>query len=328
MRLAAIGFLFLLLLIPLAHKRWKRRNKPARVRFSLPVPAAVARVTPFQTLLAMRYLAFALLVFALARPQFSFRQTERNVSGIDIFLSFDISRSMDIEDMSGRSRLDVARETIENFIKRREHDRIGLIVFSGEAVTMVPPTLDTGLLLKAVSDAEPGSLRDGTAIGDGLATAVARMKDSKAKSKIIILLTDGKENVGQVGGETAGELARGYGLKVYTIGIGQPGKAKLPIRQRIGGGKSVVTSYQWMDNEIDLELLEDIARKTGGKFYHATDGGALEAVFNDIDQLEKTEIKSTERVRYEERYSGYIAVALMILMLEQFLSRSLWRVVP
>jgi Ca-activated chloride channel family protein len=250
------------------------------------------------------------------------------VSGIDIFLSFDISRSMDIEDMSGRSRLDVARETIENFIKRREHDRIGLVVFSGEAVTLVPPTLDTGLLLKAVTEAEPGSLRDGTAIGDGLATAVNRLRDSKAKSKIIILLTDGKENVGQVGGSTAGELARGFDLKVYTIGIGQPGRAKLPIRQRTGGGKSVVTGYQWMDNEIDLELLEEIAKKTGGKFYHATDSGTLEDVFNDIDQLEKTEIKSTERVRYEERYMGYLIAALMLLLLEQFLSRTFWRVIP
>ncbi len=328
MRLEDLWFLALLLLIPLAHRHWRRRNRPARVRFSLPVPSAVARVTPFQTLLIMRYLAFGLLVFAFARPQFSFKQTERSVSGIDIFLSFDISRSMDIEDMSGRSRLDVARETIDSFIKRREHDRIGLIVFSGEAVTVVPPTLDTGLLLKAVAEAEPGTLRDGTAIGDGLATAVNRLKDSKAKSKIIILLTDGKENVGQVGGETAGELAAGYGLKVYTIGIGQPGKAKLPIRQSVGGGKRVTTGYQWMDNEIDLELLQEIARKTGGKFYHATDTSALEAVFADIDQLEKTEIKSLERVRYEERYAGYVVIALMLLMLEQALSRSVWRVVP
>jgi Ca-activated chloride channel homolog len=325
-RLSHWPFLLLLALIPLLHRWWSRRNKPARVKFSLPIPKEVGKSDPQKALLALRYLGLALLLVALARPQASFRQTERVVSGIDIFLVMDISRSMEIEDLSERSRIDVARETIQSFVRRRDNDRIGFVMFSGEAVTMVPPTLDYALLQKSVREAEPGTLKDGTAIGDGLATAVNRLRDSKAKSRIVILLTDGKENIGQVGGETAGELAKGYGIKVYTIGVGKPGRAKMPIRQRTPFG-NVITTYQWMDNEIDLELLSQIADKTGGKFYHANDEGSLEHVFRDIDQLEKTEIKANERVRYEERYMAWLELGLILLLLEQLLARTFWRVV-
>lgn len=324
MRLAHWGFLFLLLLIPLLHRWWVRRNKPARVSFPLAIPAQARARSPFKLLLALRYAAIALLLVALARPQSSYRQTERSVSGVDILMVMDTSASMNIEDMAERDRLSIAKETMDQFIKGRENDRIGFVVFSGEPLTLVPLTLDYGLLLKALQDAETGVLKDGTGIGDGLSLAVGHLRNSKAKSRVIVLLTDGDNNVGQVDPATAGELAAGYGIRVYTIAIGKEGRVRVPIKHR-GVMGNVVTSYQWMNNALNPELLTHIAKITSGRFYRVTEADALPSVFKEIDQLEKTEVKSTERVRYEEAFQKWVKFALLFLLIELVLSVGWWR---
>jgi Ca-activated chloride channel family protein len=244
--------------------------------------------------LGLKYLSLALLVVALARPQSSYKQTERTINGIDIMMLLDVSASMSIEDLAERSRLEVATDTMEGFVKGRQNDRIGFVMFSGEPLTMVPPTLDYGLLLHSLHQATMGLLKDGTAIGDGLALAVSHLKASKAKSKVVILLTDGDNNLGQIDPATAGELAKGFGIRVYTIAIGREGRVKMPIKHKSLFGNTV-TTYQWFDNALNPELLKRIADLTGGKFYRVTDESTLESVFKEIDQLEKSEIKAREK---------------------------------
>lgn len=327
MRLAHWPFLFLLLLVPLLHRWWSRRNRPARITFSLPVPKAVAHSNPVRILMALKYASFAFFVISLARPQTSFKQTERTVSGIDIMMVMDFSASMNIEDLAERSRLEIAKEVMENFIKGRNNDRIGLVIFSGEPLTLAPPTLDYGLVLRALKDAQIGVLKDGTGIGDGLSLAVNRLRNSTAKSKVIVLLTDGDNNVGQVDPATAGELSAGYGIRVYTIAIGKEGRVRMPIRHK-GVFGNTVTNYQWFENALNPELLQQIAARTNGKFYRVTDYDTLESVFKEIDQLEKVEVKSTEKVRYEEIYQKPLKLGFFLLILEQLLERGWWRVLP
>jgi Ca-activated chloride channel family protein len=327
MHLDSWPFLLLLLLMPILHRWWKARNKPARVRFSLPVPESVAIKNPLKKILILKYLGLALLIFALARPQKGFHQTERTTSGIDIMMVMDVSASMNIEDLSERSRLDIAKETMESFILGRQNDRIGFVIFSGEPVTLAPPTLDYGLLLRALRQAQPGVLKDGTAIGDGLSLAISHMRASQAKSRIVILLTDGDNNVGQVDPATAGELAAGYGVKVYTIAIGREGRVKMPIRHR-GVFGNTFTTYQWFDNALDPELLKLIANTTHGKFYRVTDESTLSSVFKEIDQLEKSDVKSKEKIRYEEAFQTPLKLGFLVLVIEQILARGWWRLLP
>lgn len=327
MRLAHWGALLTLILVPLLHRWWTHRNRPARIRFPLALPAAVKRGNPARVLMLLRYLALVALVFALARPQASFRQTERVVSGIDVMLVMDVSASMNIEDLSERSRLDHAKEVMENFVKGRQNDRIGMVVFSGEPVTLAPPTLDYGLVLKSIRDVATGVLKDGTGIGDGLGLAVNRLRQSRARSRVIILLTDGDNNVGQIDPMTAGELAAGYGIRVYTIAIGREGRVRMPIRQQ-GAFGNVITTYQWFENALNPELLRKIAERTHGKFYRVTDADTLEKVFQEIDRFEKSEVKQNEKVRYEERFQQPLGYALILLGLELALGRFLWRVLP
>lgn len=327
MRFANWPFLFLLLLIPLLHRWWIRQNKKPALRFSLPIPASLRSPNPQKYLMVIRYIALCFFVFALARPQNSFKQVQRHVSGIDIMISFDVSASMNIEDLADRSRLEVAKDTVENFIRGRQTDRIGFVIFSGEALTLSPPTLDYGLVLNGLRQATIGVLRDGTAIGDGLSVAVGHLRSSQARSKVIILLTDGDNNLGQIDPATAGELAAGYEIKVYAIAIGREGRVKMPIRTRTVFGNTV-TAYQWFENALNPELLQHIAKITKGKFYRVTDESALDSVFKEIDQLEKTDVKSSEKVRYEEMFPIFIKAGLLLLLIEWILSRSLWRVLP
>jgi len=316
-----------LLLLPLLHQWWAKRNRPPRVHFSLPIPTALSLKNPLKILLIMKYVGLVFLIFALARPQSSFNQVERTTSGIDITLILDVSASMNIEDLAERSRLDVAKDTLESFIRGRDSDRIGFVIFSGEPLTMAPPTLDYGLLLNALKQASTGVLKDGTAIGDGLALAVNHLRSSKAKSRVIILLTDGDNNVGQVDPATAGELAAGYGIKVYTIAIGREGRVKMPIRHKSVFGNAI-TTYQWFDNALNPELLQQISKLTHGKFYRVTDESTLDSVFKEIDQLEKSDVKKKEKVRYNEKYEWPLKLGLLILLMEQLLARGWWRVLP
>ncbi len=242
-------------------------------------------------------------------------------------MALDVSASMNIEDLADRSRIEVAKDTMEHFIKGRQNDRIGFVMFSGEPLTLAPPTLDYGLLLRALHQASIGVLKDGTAIGDGLALAVGHLKASKAKSKIVILLTDGDNNLGQIDPATAGELAQGFGIRVYTIAIGREGRVKIPIRRRgLLGGE--VTTYQWMENALNPELLQLIAKKTQGKFYRVTDESTLEKVFKEINQLEKSEIKAKEKVRFDENFQFPLRVGILLLLLVQLLERVAWRFLP
>lgn len=327
MRFAEPIILGLLLLIPLLHFFWVKRNRPPRVTFSLPIPKGVKSSHPYKVLLLIKYISLIFAIVALARPQSSYRQTERKVSGIDIMMVMDVSASMNIEDLSERARLDIAKETMENFIKGRNNDRIGFVIFSGEPLTLAPPTLDYGLVLKSLRDVETGVLRDGTAIGDGLSMAVNRLKDSKAKSRIVILLTDGDSNIGQVDPATAGDLAAGFGIKVYTIAIGREGRVRMPIRRK-GVMGNVVTTYQWFDNALNPELLQQIAQQTEARFYRVQDEGALTQVFNEIDQLEKSEVKTNEKIRYDEMYEKPLTLASVLFVAEKVVSRFWWRILP
>jgi len=327
MRLSSWGFLFLLLLLPLLHRWWMHRNRPARVTFPLKVPTMAGVKNPLRAIFALKYIAFAMIVFALARPQESYRQTERSVNGIDIMMVMDVSASMNIEDLNERSRFDVAKEVMDSFVRGRSNDRIGFIIFSGEPMTLAPLTLDYSLVLKGIQDARSGILKDGTAIGDGLSLAVNRLRDSKAKSRVIILLTDGDNNVGQVDPATAGDLAAGYGIRVYTIAIGKEGRVRMPIRRQGPFGNQIVT-YQWFENALNPELLQHIAKITDGRFYRVQEADTLEKVYKEIDQLERSEVKSTERVRYDEQFQKPLKLGFALLVLEKFLSYGMWRFLP
>jgi Ca-activated chloride channel family protein len=320
-------FLLLLVLIPIFHHFWMKRNRPARVSFSLPIPATVGGRDPSRFLLLLKYIGIALVIVAMARPQTSYRQSERSVNGVDIMLVLDLSASMNIEDLGDRSRIDIAKETMENFVKGRQNDRIGFVGFSGEPLTLAPPTLDYGLVLSAIHDTYIGLLKDGTAIGDGLALAVSHLRNSKAKSRVVILMTDGDNNLGQVDPATAGELAAAYGIRVYTIAIGREGRVKLPIKMQNAFGNTVV-SYQWLDNALNPELLQLIAKTTKGRFYRVTDESTLQSVFKEINQLEKTEIKTKENVKYDEIFQKPLKAGLVVLLIEQLLERGWWRILP
>jgi Ca-activated chloride channel family protein len=316
----------LLILIPLLHRWWVRRNRPASFIFPFPMPRTVSSTAALWVPLLLKYIALAFFVFALARPQNAHKYTERSVNGIDILMVMDVSASMNIEDLAEQSRLEVAKHTMREFIKGRQNDRIGFVIFSGEAVTLSPPTLDYGVVLQNVGEIRTGALKDGTAIGDGLALAVGRLRESQAKSKVIILLTDGDNNVGQVDPATAGDLADGYGIKVYTIAVGREGRVKLPIRTQIAG--QTVTTYQMFENALNPTLLEHIARLTNGKFYRVTDAKTLESVFKEIDQLETTKVQAKEHIRYDELFSEPLKWGVIFLILERLLSFGWWRIIP
>lgn len=324
MRFAAWPFLLLLLLLVPAWRRWLSANKPPLLKYSVAVPKDIIRKDPQIFLLALKMAAVAALIVALARPQASYRDSIRSSLGIDIMLVMDVSASMNAIDMDEQDRFTVAKATIESFIKGRSEDRIGLILFSGEPITAAPLTLDYDLVLKAVSSAASGILKDGTGIGDGLALAVTRLKDSLAKSKVVVLLTDGDNNVGQVDPATAGDLAAGFGIKAYTIAIGKEGRVKIPIKTKSLFGADTVT-YAVQDNALNTELLQHISKVTGGNFYRVQDPKTLDQVFKEIDSLERNKVEINEKVRYEERFYWPLSLAVLLLFLEKLLRGLVYR---
>ncbi len=324
MRFAFWQALLLLPILPWLMRWAYRQAKPPYFVFSRALGTRFSKRDPRFFLLSMRGVALALMVVALARPQSSFHQQERKVSGIDILMVMDVSASMLAEDLAEKSRLDIAKDTMIRFIQGRENDRIGFVNFSGEPLTLAPPTLDYGLLTNAVKQIETGKLRDGTAIGDGLSLGVSRLKNSTAKSRIVILLTDGDNNIGQVSPADAGELAKGFGIKVYTIAIGREGPVRIPVVQKLPGG-AVRKEYFTQQNALNTEILEVIAQNTGGKFYRVQDLETLEEVFGEIDQLERTDVQTREKVKYEEQFAWFLKLALFVLLLEKILARLLWR---
>lgn len=265
----------------------------------------------------LRCVAVGLLIVALARPQSSEKGSKTTTQGIDIILAMDVSGSMLARDFDP-DRITVARDVAGKFIVDRTNDRIGLVVFAGESYTQSPLTTDKGSLLTLLGQVKSGVIEDGTAIGLGLATAVNRLKESDAKSKVIILLTDGVNNTGQIAPLTAAEIAESYGIRVYTIGVGRQGMAPYPVIDMWGN-----ISYQQMKVEIDEKILTDIADMTGGEYFRATDRRTLSEVYDKINQLEKTKIETDDFVRYNELYLGWLLAAMAVLVVE-FLVRFLW----
>lgn len=267
----------------------------------------------------LQVLSFILIVIAIARPQFKNTTVERNAEGIDIVLTLDISTSMKAEDLKP-NRLEAAKSVADDFISKRISDRIGLVLFARQSFTMVPPTLDYDLLKNLLDDVEMGVIEDGTAIGMGIATAVNRLKDSNAESKVIILLTDGQNNSGEIDPVTAADLALSHDIKVYTIGAGTRGTAPYPVRDPVFGDR-----YQNIEVNIDEEMLTQIAEMTGGAYFRATDTDRLQEIYDEIDELEKTEIEEVIYTDIEDLYPRFLLPGILLLILsivsEQFVFR-------
>jgi Ca-activated chloride channel family protein len=257
---------------------------------------------------ALKLGGMASIIVALARPQLPLQSISIEAEGIDIMLSMDVSSSMLAQDFSP-DRLEASKKVAADFIDRRPNDRIGLISFSGESYTRCPLTTDHVVLQELLSTMQCGLIGDGTAIGMGLANAVKRLKDSKATSKVAILLTDGVNNTGYASPAQAAEAAQKLGVRVYTIGMGTRGKARSPIAINARGEYI----YGFTEVEIDEALLQEIALKTGGQYFRATDMKSLEAIYNEIDRLERSKIESTAVKRYEERFHKWLWTALLLL---------------
>ena len=260
-------------------------------------------------LFALEMCALALLIVALARPQSSSKNQKINVEGIDIVLTMDISSSMLAQDLKP-DRLEAAKNVAADFVKGRPGDRMGLVVFASETFTQVPLTTDHSMLLNMLKDMKCGMLEDGTAIGDGLASSVSRLKDSEAISKVVILLTDGDNNAGSVDPATAAEMAKLFGIRVYTIGAGTRGTAPYPVQTPFGG-----IQYQQIPVNINEPLLQQIADETGGKYYRATSNEKLQQIYDEIDQLERSKIEINEFTRVHEEFLPLVIWSLALLLL-------------
>ena len=268
-----------------------------------------------------RLAAAVLLIVALARPQLGFHWRETTTEGIDIQLALDVSGSMGAEDFEPKNRLHVAKEVMDEFVAGRPGDRIGLVVFAGSALTKAPPTSDRSMLRSLLDRVELHQLPDGTAIGLALASATSRLKDSEAESKIVVLVTDGDNNAGQIDPASAAAVADGLGVKVYTVAVGtRSGKVPIPVPVRDPlTGETRIRKIPW-EVRVDKELLKKIATRTGGEFFRAHDPEALREIFRAIDELEKTPLEVQELVRYREVYRPLAWSALTLLLLPMALT--------
>jgi Ca-activated chloride channel family protein len=268
---------------------------------------------------ALRMLVVLLLAVVLARPQSTSSWQDVTTEGIDIVMALDISGSMLAEDFKP-NRLEAAKKVAKAFIGNRPNDRLGLVVFAGESFTQCPLTTDHSVILNLFEGVKSGMLEDGTAIGMGLGTAVKRLKDSEAISKVVILLTDGDNNAGSIAPATAAEIAKEFGIRVYTIGVGTRGTAPFPVVDPFGR-----THYQDMEVKINEELLGRIASLTGGKYFRATDNSSLEAVYQEIDEMERSKIDVTEYRKRKEEYLPFAITALLLLACEVLMKQTVLR---
>jgi Ca-activated chloride channel homolog len=324
--------LSLLVFVPLLGyvlNRKQRRHQTAGLRFASLDMVRHARTwrSRLRPLLSLaRLLAMALIIIGLARPQLAQAKEVVHGEGIDLIIAQDISGSMGSLDFQPQNRLEAAKTVVEDFISRRTYDRIGLVVFAHEAFNQSPMTTDHAVLerlLKMVKLAPDLQLEDGTAIGHGLANAANMLKDSKARSRVIILLTDGANNAGEISPETAADAARALGIKIYTIGMGRSGQVPVPVDSPFGG-KEIV--YQ--ESDLDEALLQQIAEKTGGQYFRATDTAELQRIYDRIDALEKSQIEITHYSEAIELIGWVLLPALMLVLAEQFLSHTLFRRIP
>jgi Ca-activated chloride channel family protein len=306
----------------------KRRLQSATVKYSdLKIIRRSARSgrQRFRFLLIVfRILAIAFFIIAFARPQAGTENREVSAETVDIMLALDVSGSMKAEDFErNTSRLHIAKEEIKDFINKRTSDRIGLVVFSASSFTQCPLTLDYGVLLNFLDQVKFGMIKDGTAIGMALANSINRLRESQSKSKVIILLTDGVNNAGQIDPLTAATIAKTMDVKIYTIGVGKPGNAMYPVDDPIFGKR-----YVYLPNEIDEESLREIAQKTGGKYFRARSKEELAEIYDEIDQLEKTEIKVSEYIQYRELFIIFVYLGLGFLIFEMLLGHTFFRKIP
>jgi len=320
-------FFWLLLLIPvyLIFKAWKFVGKKETVlTFSSTeklsdIPAGWKSYLTWLTPLVYTA-AFGLIVTAMARPQLQNSTVEQSAEGIDIVISMDISSSMMAEDIKP-NRLIASKELASDFIDKRISDRIGINVFARESFTVVPPTLDYNLLKNMLETIDLGMVRDGTAIGMGLATAINRLKDSEAESKVIILLTDGMNNAGEIDPITAGDMAASFGIRIYSIGVGSRGTAPYPVDDPIFGRR-----YQNVEVNIDEEMLTQISQQSGGRYWRATNAEEYEEIYGEIDELEQSEIEEIIYIDYEEQYFPYLLAGIIMVIIgffnERFITRS------
>lgn len=322
------GFLYLLLVIlPLiAWYIFYNKKTNATIQIST-LEAFAEKQTSYKKILkhflfALRLIAISLLIIALARPQSTDRWENVDTMGIDIMLAMDISGSMLARDFKP-DRLEAAKAVATEFISGRRNDRIGLVIFSAESFTQCPLTTDHAVLINLFRDVKSGMVEDGTAIGLGLATAVNRLKDSEAKSKVIILLTDGVNNQGVIDPITAAELAKTFGIRVYAIGVGSKGEAPYPVQDIWGR-----TVYRNMPVEIDEATLKEIADMTGGKYFRATNNTSLKKIYEEIDKLEKSKINVKEYSKKEEQFMPLVLIALLLIIIEILVNKTVLRSIP
>ncbi|HTN47373.1 MAG TPA: VWA domain-containing protein [Flavipsychrobacter sp.] len=316
-------FLGLLLLIPLMIW-WEQKKQQRNPAFRLSSTYHIRQVTPswrvrFRPVLwVLRMLTLVGIIIALARPQSSNVTESIDSDGIDIVLSIDVSGSMLAEDLKP-NRIEAAKKVATDFVDKRMTDRIGLVIFSGESFTLCPITIDHNVLKQQIDGIKSGMLEDGTAIGEGLATAVDRIRKSNGKSKIIILLTDGVNNVGKIGPELALEIAKAYKIRVYTIGVGTKGMAPYPVPTPMG------MQMQMQEVQIDEALLQKISKETGGKYYRATNNKSLASIYADIDKLEKNKVEISSFKHYAELFFPFAMLAVICLTLEMLLRYTVFR---
>lgn len=320
-------FFWLFLILPLILIWYILKNKKIHESLSYSSAGVFENFKPsfrqrFRHLpIVLRLISLSLIIIVLARPQSSSSRRSIDSEGIDIVIAMDVSGSMLAQDFKP-NRLEAAKEKAIDFVKARSNDRVGLAIFAGEAFTQSPITIDHEVIKTLISEIETGRIKDGTAIGDGLAIAVNRLKDSKAESKVAILLTDGVNNTGFISPETAAELAKTYGVKVYTIGVGSQGKAPYPATDPFGRTRLVN-----VDVEIDEDNLTKIAELTGGEYFRATNNESLKKIYSKIDELEKTKIEVSYFNDYNEEYLGFAVIAGAILLCELILRYTILRTV-
>jgi len=290
---------------------WRRRRKPAAIIFSRVAalakgPRAGRGVT--RVMFTLRNLALLGAVLALARPRSGARAEDVTTEGINIVIAFDISSSMLAQDFQPQNRLEVARQKIKEFVALRKSDRIGVVAFSGEALTQVPLTTDYPVVQAAISNMQPGQLEDGTAIGTAIATAANRLKDAPGPSKVMLLVTDGVNNRGSIDPRTAGRAAAAVGIRIYAIGVGTEGMAPVPVGRGLFGLR-----YEMRPVEIDDALLTEVARNTGGRYFRARDAAALDRITHEIDRLERVPVRTRTYVRFTELYRWPLLLAALAL---------------
>jgi batA protein len=319
-------FFWLFLLLPLLvvwQWFWRKKETPSVLFSSLQgIQGMQTWRTQFRFILfVLRLLAISFLIIALARPRSSSEISKTKVTeGIDIILAIDVSESMLAMDLKP-NRIEALKRVASQFIRDRVSDRIGIVVYSGESYTKVPATTDKNIVLQSLSEIKHGEIEDGTAIGMGLGTAINRLKDSKTKSKVIILMTDGVNNTGVIDPLSASELAKQYGIRVYTIGIGTNGKALSPIAYNPDGS----WQYGMVPVEIDEKLLTQIAQTTGGHYFRATDNRKLVQIYTEIDKLEKSKIEELKYYQYQEKFRLWAFLALVCIVGEFALRHTIFR---